>query len=237
MKLLSIGNSFSQDAQEWLHRIAVANGVELETTNLMIGGCSLETHWNHITDGIADYYLEQNGQDCQRMITLPDALEMDEWDVITVQQVSGLSGIYDSHYPYLTTVLEYIRTLCPTAKIVWNQTWAYATYSTHGDFPRYDRDQDRMLAMIEETSRRVAEENALERIEVGRVIQALRRQLPPDGTELCRDGFHLSFDYGRYAAAYAWAKFFRLPVNDYLPDGANAERIAQIVNICDALLG
>ena len=58
MKLLSIGNSFSQDAQEWLHKIAVANGVELETTNLMIGGCSLETHWNNMKSGEAAYYLE-----------------------------------------------------------------------------------------------------------------------------------------------------------------------------------
>ena len=88
MKLLSIGNSFSHDAQEWLHQIAVANGVELETTNLMIGGCSLETHWNHITDGESAYYLEQNGKSCDRTVTLPEGLALDEWDVITVQQVS-----------------------------------------------------------------------------------------------------------------------------------------------------
>ena len=55
MKLLSIGNSFSQDAQGWLHRIAVANGVELETTNLMIGGCSLYTHWQHVVNQDAAY--------------------------------------------------------------------------------------------------------------------------------------------------------------------------------------
>ena len=66
MKLLSIGNSFSQDAQEWLHKIAVANGVELETTNLMIGGCSLETHWNNMNSGEAAYYLEQNAQNMER---------------------------------------------------------------------------------------------------------------------------------------------------------------------------
>ena len=42
MKLLSIGNSFSQDAHNKLHALAKANGVTLETVNLYIGGCSLE---------------------------------------------------------------------------------------------------------------------------------------------------------------------------------------------------
>ena len=92
-----------------------------------------------------------------------------------------------------------------------------------------------MYAMIDEVSHRVAAENGLDIIEVGRAIQALREQLPPDGTELCRDGFHLSFDYGRYAAAYVWAKYFHLPVNDFLPEGTDAERITQIRRICDML--
>ena len=41
MNILSIGNSFSQDAQQYLHRIAAADSVALNTFNLMIGGCSL----------------------------------------------------------------------------------------------------------------------------------------------------------------------------------------------------
>ncbi|MGN1128615.1 MAG: DUF4886 domain-containing protein, partial [Candidatus Flemingiibacterium sp.] len=44
LKVLSIGNSFSQDAQRWLHDIAAADGVELLAKNLYIGGCSLERH-------------------------------------------------------------------------------------------------------------------------------------------------------------------------------------------------
>lgn len=31
MKILFIGNSFSQDAHKWLHKLAKANGVEFET--------------------------------------------------------------------------------------------------------------------------------------------------------------------------------------------------------------
>lgn len=37
MKILSIGNSFSQDAHKWLHKLAKVNGVEFEIANLYIG--------------------------------------------------------------------------------------------------------------------------------------------------------------------------------------------------------
>ncbi len=38
MYILSMGNSFSQDAQRYLHRIAAADGVEFYICNLFIGG-------------------------------------------------------------------------------------------------------------------------------------------------------------------------------------------------------
>ena len=41
MKVLSIGNSFSQDAHKWLHKLAELNGVEMETLNLCNSGCDL----------------------------------------------------------------------------------------------------------------------------------------------------------------------------------------------------
>ena len=39
MKLLAVGNSFSQDACTFLHQTAQAQGLDLEVTNLYIGGC------------------------------------------------------------------------------------------------------------------------------------------------------------------------------------------------------
>ena len=50
MKVLSIGNSFSQDAQKYLHRLAKQDGVELKTVNLYIGGCSLQRHYLNMLD-------------------------------------------------------------------------------------------------------------------------------------------------------------------------------------------
>ena len=46
--VLSIGNSFSQDAHRYLHDVARNEGVVLETANLYVGGCPLERHFRNM---------------------------------------------------------------------------------------------------------------------------------------------------------------------------------------------
>ena len=62
MNVLSIGNSFSEDATRYLHEIARADGERVNTANLYIGGCSLETHYKNMTSGDRAYKLQYNGQ-------------------------------------------------------------------------------------------------------------------------------------------------------------------------------
>jgi hypothetical protein len=225
MKLLSIGNSFSQDAQEWLHQIAVANGVELETTNLMIGGCSLETHWNNMHSGEAAYYLEQNAQNMNRMINLEDALAMEAWDVITVQQASHYSGQPQTYVPYITDLVAYVRAKCPDAKVYFHQTWAYEIDSDHGGFLTYNRDQGEMYRRICDCAAMAQRLIGADVLPSGPVVQYLRENDPAfdyknGALSLNRDGFHLSWDYGRYAAAATWytVLFGAVPAVNAFPD-------------------
>jgi len=225
MKLLSIGNSFSQDAQEWLHQIAVANGVDLETTNLMIGGCSLETHWSHVVDKQAEYYLEQNGKNMNRMVTIDEGLALEEWDVITVQQASHYSGQPQTYVPYLADLVAHVREKCPGAKIYFHQTWAYEIDSDHGGFVTYNRDQKEMYRRICDCAEMA--KNAVDGVILpsGPVVQYLRENAPEfdyknGGLSLNRDGFHLSWDYGRYAAAATWYKVLtgKVPTVNAFPE-------------------
>ena len=55
MRILTIGNSFSEDATRYLSQIAKAQGVNFEVVNLMIGGCSLERHYRNMLDDKKDY--------------------------------------------------------------------------------------------------------------------------------------------------------------------------------------
>lgn len=211
MKVLSIGNSFSQDAHKWLHQLAVACGIDLETVNLYIGGCSLETHWKNIEEGNENHEFARNGGDAERMISVQEALGMDNWDVITVQQVSQYSGMPETYEPYLSNLVGFIREKCPNAKLYFHQTWAYEIDSQHPGFANYNNDQHTMFTRILSTSQQMAEKIGAELIPVGTFIQYLRENVADfdyanGGLSLCRDAFHMSWDYGRFAAAAMWLR-------------------------------
>ena len=97
MKILSIGNSFSTDAQRWLHDIALSDGYALDCVNLYIGGCSLERHYRNMMSGDAVYRYEINGDTGNALpVSLKDALQREAWDVVTLQQNSRFAGIAES---------------------------------------------------------------------------------------------------------------------------------------------
>lgn len=209
MKILSIGNSFSEDAHRWLHKLSKINDVSMETANLYIGGCSLETHWTNMMQNNAYYDLQLNGNAGEKKISIAEALKMDTWDVITLQQVSQLSGMGDTFEPYLSNLASIVRKAQPNAKLYFHQTWAYEVDSDHPGFANYDRDQKQMYDCIINASENAAKTIDAEVIPVGRAIQAMRKNIPEfdypnGGISLCRDGYHLTFDYGRCAAAATW---------------------------------
>lgn len=211
MKVLSLGNSFSQDAHKWLHTLAAACGVEIETVNLCIAGCSLERHWNGYVNNLADYSLERNGGIGERKISLLEALETDTYDVITLQQGSMLSGRPQSYVPYITKLADLLREKQPQARLMFHQTWAYEVdFSPEGvPFAAYQYRQDEMHRRLVDASEMAAKLIDGDLIPTGTIIQKLRTQLPEfdypnGGMSLCRDGYHLTLDYGRFIAAVVW---------------------------------
>ncbi len=210
MKILSIGNSFSDDAHAFLHTLAKEYGKDLSTVNLVIGGCSLERHWNNVVGNIRDYGLCINGTEwSDNCVTLEDTIKSDEFDVVTLQQVSHFSGKADTYQPYLENLASYVRKHQPNAKLYFQRTWAYEIDSNHSEFYLYDNDQKKMYDALISVSGAAAESISAITIPSGDVIQAMRERIPEfdyknGGESLCRDGFHLSMTYGRYAASLTW---------------------------------
>ena len=68
--------------------------------------------------------------------------------------------------------------------------------------------QQEMYERLHSCYTQMADKYNLDLIPSGSVIQAVRKLpefcVPDGGLTLCRDGFHMSFDYGRYAAALLW---------------------------------
>ena len=210
MKILSIGNSFSTDAHKYLFRLARLNGIEMKTANLFIGGCSLETHWLNVKENNICYDLEINGNEAAEVTSIGNAVESDKWDVVTLQQASPLSGIYESTQPYLTALAEYVRRKQPNAALYYHETWAYETDSLHKGFLNYGNSQREMYNRIKTAANAAAADIGAKIIPTGDVIQLLRAErefdYPNGGLSLCRDGFHLSEDYGRFAAGAVWLR-------------------------------
>ena len=204
MKILTIGNSFSEDATRYLHGIAKSQGVDFEIVNACIGGCSLERHYNNMVGNIKDYMLYYNGTFTGFNITLEEALKSREWDVITLQQVSHLSFRRDSYYPYITELLKYIRELQPGAKLYLHQTWAYEQDSYRLNEIAGYQDQKQMLSDIRNAYRETAEAEGLDGIiPSGEMMYALLE----NGIEKVHvDTFHASRGVGRYALGLLWLR-------------------------------
>ena len=208
MKILSIGNSFSTDAHKWLAEVAAQVGVEVTPYNLYIGRCPLDKHWNNYLSGAADYELQLCGETI-RAASLPEALALEQWDVITMQQGSALSGLWHTFQPYLSDLYGAVNAQHPQAQYYLHQTWSYEIDSPHEAFVNYGRCQQQMSDAIADAYKKASAAIGVPVIPVGEVIRYLRGHVPEldyakGGLSLNRDGHHLSWLYGRYAAALVW---------------------------------
>lgn len=209
MKILSIGNSFSEDAHRWLHTLAELHNVDIQTANLYIGGCSLETHWKNFEENNAFYDYQVNGNEAEEKISIKDALLREKWDIVTLQQVSDLSGLPESYEPYISALYEKVKTTLPDAEIRLHRTWAYEIDSEHPGFVNYNNSQQEMYKKIKSATKEIAEKLNIKIIPSGDTIQTLRESTKAfdyqnGGVSLCRDGYHLTYDIGRFAAAATW---------------------------------
>ncbi|MGM9767000.1 MAG: DUF4886 domain-containing protein [Candidatus Cryptobacteroides sp.] len=233
LRILAIGNSFSDDAVEWyLHDIAGADGTVMIIGNMYIGGCSLERHLNNSRTASRDYSYRKIGADGVRRVTpgycLEDALADEKWDVVTMQQASPLSGIYSSWEESLPGLYAYLKAHVPgDARFAIHQTWAYEQTSTHKGFANYDNDQMKMYNAIVDAADRAADLIGVDIvIPVGTAVQDARTSFI--GDHLTRDGYHLSPTIGRFIASCTWyCKLTgrNLKRNSFRPEGIEPEMV------------
>ncbi len=209
IRILAIGNSFSQDAIEnYLHQMAEASGKKTIIANMYIGGCTLERHYNNVKDNATAYSYRKIGVDgvkeTKENVSLETALKDEKWDYVSLQQGSPLSGKYDTYTPYLGYLIDYVKSLTPAnVKLVWHQTWAYAAGCAHSGFANYDKDQMTMYQAIVGAARQAVKDYGFDiLVPVGTAVQNARTTFI--GDRMNRDGQHLNVYYGRYTAACTW---------------------------------
>ena len=202
MNILSIGNSFSQDAHRYLHRISKADGCTLNTFNLYIGGCTLSLHYRNMLSEERAYMLEMNGESTGFNVSLKDVLLNRDWDVVTIQQVSSKSPYYETYQPYLNKIVEYVRLCVPKAKIAIHQTWAYEQDSHRLNIELGYKNHTDMFEDV-----RASYEKAAKDIKADFIIpsgEVFQRLIESGIEKVHRDTFHASYGLGRYALGLLW---------------------------------
>ena len=225
LKLLMIGNSFSQDTVNWLPQIAKSVGfTNVVIGNLVIGGCTLNTHYNN-SQGIGDKvnayeftYYQNDTWNTLTGQTMMTGIRFTDWDFISLQQQSGNSGNVASYNSDLDGLVKYVKDIATNKnmKLVWNMTWAYPTGS--GWFGGlYGNNQMNMYNSIVSAVQEkiVTNDNFCLISPAGTAIQNGRTSYigdyyPGEGEEFVntldewnRDGAHLSVYEGRFTSSLA----------------------------------
>ena len=216
IKILAIGNSYSEDAMRYMFNMLVQLGVEPSKITLVcayIGGGTLEQHVNNISllpSKRSDYrelvfsangYVEWKNNSAR----LIDELVGLEWDIITLQQQSRRSGQPGEYEPHLGTLIQYVLQNAPPGyRLGWHMTWAFG--AGYNELSYYSNSQLTMYNDICST----VQNNVVSSypavfdfiIPSGTAIQNARGYF---GDNLNRDGSHLN-ESGCFIAGAMWVK-------------------------------
>ncbi len=224
LKILTIGNSFSDDAMEYVYNIAKAAGIEnVELGNIRRDSCSLDMHINslknddksgyifrHWVDGASawDHVWGVNNAACAASVK--DVLEMGiEWDFVVMQQVST-----STDYSAVTELISLVKPYCPNAKLAWHMTWAVK--SDNGT--AYNN-------IVNATKTQIL---PIEDIDIiiptGAAIQNAKASALDNDLLYRPDGKHLSYGMGRYIASMTLFKTLTgLSIDDMEPPVCDTE--------------
>ena len=228
VRVLAIGNSFSQDAvEQYLWELANEAGVKMVIGNAYRGGQGFQSHWVDVTEenNTFEYRKVVNGRRYNKpRMALSDIITDEPWQYITFQQVSQESGLTTTFEPYLTNLIGYAQGLQtnPNAAYGYHQTWAYSHDSTHGGFANYGNRQEVMYDSICQAVQfaLLTHPELSFVVPSGTAIQNARTSWL--GDNMNRDGYHLDLKMGRYTAACTWFEVITgiSPIGlTYHPDG------------------
>jgi hypothetical protein len=168
VRLLTVGNSFSQNTTKYLDKIAEADGNTLIHHRCVIGGSGPDQHLAkaaaHEKDPKDKAGLYGTGK------SLKEELAAEKWDVITIQQASIRSHDVANYRPAINELHDLIKKHAPNSEVVIHQTWAYRV-----DDPRFagtgkagePKTQKEMYDGLSSAYRTVAKELGIRRIPVG----------------------------------------------------------------------
>ena len=230
LAILTVGNSFSDDAMEYVYDIAKSAGVKnVVLGNLYFGSCRVEWHYNYWTQNqrAYEYRFNNNGKWVTAYnSSFEAAFDGIPWDYISFQQCAQEIQTDASLYTHLADLLAMARERCPEAKFVWHQPWA----NRHAN---YDMSVKFMYLDCLAAARKIAEPYGFDEvITTCTAIQNLRTSFVDNDSRILRDGWHLSYDLGRYTAGLTFfSQLTGIDISDmtFAPSGVSQDEKAAAI--------
>jgi len=226
LKILAIGNSYTNNATEYISRIAESMGLEIKAASLYKDGCMVQGHIEryeayenlghdayYSSDNSIKYiHLNVNGVANTSILSMQEAIASDDWDFIVMHQAPNscdkLEKYWTEENPDIVTLYNYIQTELnknnnTKCEIVFNQGWSFAhEMSIDNNYKWYPVDYENtrdFFLKIEET---VAAAAAIVQREVG--LDAPLDIIPSgEAMQLAKDEFGFGDTYGPADSLYA----------------------------------
>ncbi len=130
IRILAIGNSYSNDAFHYAEEIAAKFGIKTEFWSLYQSGCYISKHLDNFNNKTAAYTIYRNGVQVRGSVTMNQILDECNFDYITLQQGSARSNKWSYYYteenPYIVDLYNAIKAEQPNAEFLIHQTWGYS---------------------------------------------------------------------------------------------------------------
>lgn len=208
-KLLFIGNSFSVDVAQNLHQLSLLGNDPIDVYVLYIGGCPIKKHWDNYNSKFKEYDIYKNGEVLIWKEEFEQGFIKENWDYISFQQVSYLSGDFDSFYPEFDLLRNEIRKRS-NAKFLLHETWSYAKTHSHEKYGSNPLDQKAMSLDIKNTYQKVSKKCSYPYVPVGEAIDICRSKF---GDIFNADGYHLNLE-GKMIGSIVWFTFLSNKIID-----------------------
>ncbi len=230
LKVLFIGNSFSECTVYLLHDVATSLGIDIQVEDMYISGCPIDDHYYNLKNNVNKYKHRywSNGTWAETPNfdqSLATVLASENWDFISVQQASAYSGV-ESSYSNIYSFIDLIKTKLIDknhTRFVFNMTWAYDIGSPNEGFANYGNNQTTMYQSILNCTKKLDRSVIDIIIPNGTAVQNNRTSYIGDTHTY--DGTHLTYPYGDFIASLTAIKSLTgISIDDiaYTPSGVDA---------------
>jgi len=226
VKLLTIGNSYSNNMLSTLPQLSKAGGKELIVFAANNSGSSLADHAGKLKPGAAQ---KKGGEHIDKRQDLAAALASEQWDFVSIQQRSDLSAKAESFQPDGSVLVNAIHKYVPKAEILAYQTWSYP--KEYIAKRQLSTDPDKMFKEIQAAYQKFADDSHAKVVPVGEAFQIARNQ--PNPIDLNSGDKHLNQTGQFLAAAVFYEILFddSIESNPYKPNHVSPDDVKTLRHI------